>query len=66
MYKAQGNNTFSLIAVEGGNKGEYITSQCWTPLVKVRVGPEASELALYEEPEKNGSFLPPGLGLGMS
>jgi len=47
MYKAQGNNTFSLIAVEGGNKGEYITSQCWTPLVKVRVGPEASELVLY-------------------
>lgn len=46
-----------MIAVEGGNKGECITSQCWNPLVKVRVRPEASELALYEEPEKNESPL---------
>lgn len=51
-----------MIAVDGGNKGQCMTSQCWNPLVKVRVGSEASELALYEEPEKK----PLGLGMGMS
>lgn len=52
-----------MITVEGGKKGKYITLQCWNPLVKVRVGPEASELAcLYGEPEKNGSFLRAGVG----
>lgn len=52
-----------MVAVEGGNLGECVTSQCWNPFVKVRVGPEASELTCMRSLRRLRA--PSGLGLGL-
>lgn len=51
-----------MIAVERGNKEKHITSQCWNPLVKVRVGPEETELAYIRNLEKIRRSLRAGVG----